>query len=60
MLPSAASEIWEKVVPIFNAYRSENLVTDPGEVIYRFNKIFYKNYMEETFDNQQVSRRRYR
>jgi len=51
MLPSAASEIWEKVVPIFHAYRSENLVTDPGEVIYRFNKIFYKNYMEETFDN---------
>ena len=51
MLPSAASEIWEKMVPIFYAYRSENLVTDPGEVIYRFNKIFYKNYMEETFDN---------
>ena len=51
MLPSAAAEIWEKMVPIFHAYRSENLVTDPGEVIYRFNKIFYKNYMEETFDN---------
>ena len=35
----------------FSCLSFENLVTDPGEVIYRFNKIFYKNYMEETFDN---------
>jgi len=51
MMPSIAADIWENFIPIFNSYRSESLESDPGEVIHRFNKIFYKNYMEETFDN---------
>lgn len=51
MLPSAAQGLWGQIIPIFKSYRNENLDEDPGEVIFRFNKFFYKNYMEETFDN---------
>ncbi len=50
-LPAAAQELWNKVAAIFSSYRDEGLDADPGEVIFRFNKLFYKNYMEETFDN---------
>ena len=51
MLPAAAREEWEKVKPVFLAYREENLQNDPGEVIFRFNKAFYTEYMVENFDN---------
>ncbi len=50
-LPAAARDEWEKVKPIFLAYRDENLQDDPGEIIHRFNKAFYKEYMVENFDN---------
>ena len=50
-LPAVARESWEKIQPVFLAYREENLQSDPGEVIFRFNKAFYKEYMAETFDN---------
>jgi DNA helicase-2/ATP-dependent DNA helicase PcrA len=50
-LPAAARDEWEKVKDIFIAYRDENLANDPGEVIFRFNKAFYKEYMVENFDN---------
>jgi DNA helicase-2/ATP-dependent DNA helicase PcrA len=51
MLPAAARDEWEKVKPVFIAYREENLQNDPGEVIFRFNKTFYNEYMVENFDN---------
>ncbi|HEY5653141.1 MAG TPA: ATP-dependent helicase [Pontiella sp.] len=50
-LPKAARDEWEKVKPVFLAYREENLENDPGEIIFRFNKAFYKEYMIENFDN---------
>jgi DNA helicase-2/ATP-dependent DNA helicase PcrA len=50
-LPAAARGEWEKVKEVFIAYREENLSTDPGEVIFRFCKAFYKEYMVENFDN---------
>jgi DNA helicase-2/ATP-dependent DNA helicase PcrA len=50
-LPAAAKEEWEKIQDIFIAYREENLSNDPGEVIFRFVKAFYKEYMVENFDN---------
>lgn len=50
-LPPAAREEWKKVEPIFLATREENLAADPGEIIYRFNKAFYNEYMVENFDN---------
>ncbi|MEN7973318.1 MAG: ATP-dependent helicase [Verrucomicrobiota bacterium] len=50
-LPAAARDEWEKIKPVFLAYREENLENDPGEVIFRFNKVFYKEYMVENFDN---------
>jgi DNA helicase-2/ATP-dependent DNA helicase PcrA len=50
-LPAAAREEWEKVRPVFLAYRGENLSNDPGEIIFRFNKAFYREYMVESFDN---------
>lgn len=50
-LPAAAREGWEKIQPVFIAYREENLSNDPGEIIYRFNKAFYSEYMIENFDN---------
>lgn len=50
-LPAAARDEWEKVKDVFIAYREENLSNDPGEVIFRFNKAFYKEYMVENFDN---------
>lgn len=51
MLPPAAREEWKKIEPVFLAYRDENLDSDPGEIIYRFNKVFYGEYMVENFDN---------
>jgi DNA helicase-2/ATP-dependent DNA helicase PcrA len=50
-LPAAARDEWEKVKPVFLAYREENLSNDPGEVVFRFNKAFYNEYMVENFDN---------
>ncbi|MDF7798101.1 ATP-dependent helicase [Pontiellaceae bacterium B1224] len=50
-LPAAAKPEWEKIQDIFLAYREENLANDPGEVIFRFVKAFYKEYMIENFDN---------
>ena len=51
LLPSAAHESWNSLRPIFEAYNKEGLNSDPGEIIHRFNKVFYGKYMEETFDN---------
>ncbi|HKL21428.1 MAG TPA: ATP-dependent helicase [Tichowtungia sp.] len=50
-LPAAAREEWKKIEPVFLAYREENLDADPGEIIYRFNKAFYNEFMVENFDN---------
>jgi DNA helicase-2/ATP-dependent DNA helicase PcrA len=50
-LPAVARDEWEKIKPVFIAYREENLQNDPGEVIFRFNKAFYNEYMVENFDN---------
>ncbi|VGO22038.1 ATP-dependent helicase [Pontiella sulfatireligans] len=50
-LPAAARDEWEKIKPVFLAYRDENLQNDPGEVVFRFNKAFYNEYMVENFDN---------
>jgi DNA helicase-2/ATP-dependent DNA helicase PcrA len=51
-LPAAARDEWaEKLKPVFLAYREESLQNDPGEVIFRFNKAFYTEYMVENFDN---------
>ena len=50
-LPAGARDAWKKIAPIFLAYREENLDADPGEIIFRFNKYFYNEYMVENFDN---------
>ncbi len=50
-LPKAARPDWEKIAPVFAAYRGENLQDDPGEIIFRFVKEFYSEYMVENFDN---------
>ncbi len=51
LLPSAALKTWKCIEPIFLAYREENLGNDPGELIYRFNKAFYGEFMVENFEN---------
>ena len=50
-LPAAARESWKQIEPVFTAYREENLDADPGEIVYRFNKAFYNEFMIENFDN---------
>ena len=50
-LPSAAGSIWKEIQPVCLAYDQEHLCEDPGEIIYRFNKAFYGEYLIETFDN---------
>jgi DNA helicase-2/ATP-dependent DNA helicase PcrA len=50
-LPGACESIWKEIQPVFLAYDKEALSGDPGEIIYRFNKAFYGEYMIETFDN---------
>ena len=50
-LPKAALEDWGNIAPIFAAYREENLQGDPGEVIFRFVKEYYSEFMVENFDN---------
>lgn len=50
-LPAAARDEWKKIESIFTAYREENLDADPGEIIYRFGKAFYNEFMIENFDN---------
>lgn len=50
-LPAAPAEIWKSIQPVFIAYAEEGLCDDPGEIIYRFNKAFYSEYLIETFEN---------
>ena len=50
-LPAAARDEWKKIEPVFLATREENLDADPGEIVYRFNKAFYNEFMIENFDN---------
>ncbi len=50
-LPAAARDTWKRIEPVFIAYREETLDADPGEIIYRFNKAFYSEFMVENFDN---------
>jgi DNA helicase-2/ATP-dependent DNA helicase PcrA len=50
-LPAAVVPIWKEIQPVFLAYEKEELRDDPGEVLYRFNKAFYSEYLVETFDN---------
>jgi DNA helicase-2/ATP-dependent DNA helicase PcrA len=50
-LPAAAVPVWREIQPVFLAYEKENLSEDPGEIVYRFNKAFYGEYLIETFDN---------
>ncbi len=50
-LPAAARPGWEEIRPIFLAYREEELQNDPGEVLFRFKKAFYGEYMVENFEN---------
>ncbi|NLX25873.1 MAG: ATP-dependent helicase [Lentisphaerae bacterium] len=50
-LPAAARPGWEEIRPVFLAYREEQLENDPGEVLFRFKKAFYGEYMVENFDN---------
>ena len=50
-LPKAALPDWGKVAPVFAAYHKEKLQSDPGEVIFRFVKEFYSEFMVENFDN---------
>ena len=51
LVPAAGQESWKSSKPIVQAYREDQLDEDPGEVIFRFNKAFYSEYMVETFDN---------
>ncbi|AKJ65553.1 ATP-dependent helicase [Kiritimatiella glycovorans] len=50
-LPSAAKASWMAAEPIFLAYREEGLDEDPGEIVFRFVREFYREYAVETFDN---------
>lgn len=50
-LPKAAQPEWDKIKPVFMAYGEERLEDDPGELVYRFTKSFYHEYMLEAFDN---------
>ncbi len=51
ILPAAAAKVWEKIEPIFVAYKNENLDKDPGEMVYRFVKAFYDEYAVVNFEN---------
>ncbi len=50
-LPASTESIWKAIQPVFLAYEAESLCDDPGEIIYRFNKAFYGEYLVETFEN---------
>jgi len=50
-LPAAAGSIWKEIQPVCLAYDQDQLSEDPGEIIYRFNRAFYSEYLVETFDN---------
>ncbi len=51
MLPAVPAEIWKEIQPVFLACDADGLSEDPGELIYRFNKAFYSEYLVETFEN---------
>ena len=40
-----------KIMPVFAAYKEEELQDDAGEVIHRFTREFYEHYAAETFDD---------
>ena len=53
-LRDAARAVWERIAPILDAYRTEELAGKPGEVIARFVDAFYEEYAEETYENADV------
>ncbi len=50
-LPLAAREIWQGFDPILTAYHNEPLKDKPDEVIARFLKAFYDQYMLDTYED---------
>lgn len=51
LLPAAAREAWAVIEPICASYETDDLASDPGEIIHRYVKSFYDLYARETFDN---------
>lgn len=52
-LPDAARAAWKRMEPILEAYEAEQLKDDPGEVVYQFIKLFYDQYLLDTFEDYQ-------
>lgn len=53
LLPSAAHAIWKALDPILAAYESEKLGNDPTEIVLRFIKAFYDEYLLDTYEDYQ-------
>ncbi|MBI2441828.1 MAG: ATP-dependent helicase [Lentisphaerae bacterium] len=50
LLPKAARAVWQTLLPIFETYESL-LRKEPAEIIAQFSKIFYDEYLLDTFDD---------
>lgn len=51
VLKGDALEIWRQIAKIIQAFYEEDLDDDPGEVVYRFVKVFYERYMADNFQD---------
>ena len=47
----ATRGVWASIDKIIVAFHKENLQCDPGEVIHRFLKIYYEDYLIKTYEN---------
>jgi len=55
-LPAAAGGIWKSIEPILDAYQTDNLKDDPGEIIFQFLKAFYDRFLLDTFEDYERRR----
>ena len=53
LLPTAARPVWKAIDPVLSSYKTENLNNDPAEVMSRFIKAFYDEYLLDTYDDYQ-------
>jgi DNA helicase-2/ATP-dependent DNA helicase PcrA len=51
LLKPSAVALWDKIEPVFAAYKDEGLQDDGGEVIHRFGEAFYNQHAANIFED---------
>lgn len=55
-LPVPARRVWSSLEPLLEAYISDDLKDDPGELVFQFLKLFYDQYLLDNYEDFQRRR----